>query len=143
VANLKKIARAWMDDVHELCNVSHYTASVDPVQADYNLALREFRHQRPYLRQNFSDGDYFGYQHPSDGSIVFYGLRVDPHGSEQLLFAANMEGAPRSLIPATLPIPGLTSESWEIALATPDLAATAVDQPLILHDSQGVVFKRI
>ena len=142
VANLKKIARAWMDDVHELCNVSLYAARVDPAQANYNLTVREFRRQRPYLRQNFSDSDHFGYQHPTEGSIVFYGFRGDRHGSEQLLFVANMEGAPRSVIPVALPIPGLTPQGWEVAIATPNLTVAAADQPLILRDSQGVIFKR-
>ncbi len=100
-----------MDDVYEMCNVSHYAATVDPAQATYNLTLRQFRRQRPYLRQNFSNSDRLGYQHPTDGSIVFYGLRSDPHGSEQLLFVANMEGAPCSVIPVALPIPNLTPDS--------------------------------
>lgn len=140
-ASLKVIARAWMDDVHELCNVAHYMDDVDAAQAAYNLAVREFRRQRPFLRQNFTPQDHFAYQHPTAGTVLFYGLRHAPDG-EQILFLANMEGAPRTLTPLDLPIPNLSHEGWQVALATPGLAVTAVDHPLTLHDSEGVVFIR-
>ncbi len=140
--SLKAIARTWMDDVHEFCNVAYYMDDVDAAQAAYNLAVREFRRQRPFLRQNFTPQDHFAYQHPTAGTVLFYGLRHAPNG-EQILFLANMEGAPRTLTPLALPIPHLTQDGWQVALATPGLVVTAVDQPLTLRDSEGVVFSRV
>ncbi len=138
VTSLKEIARAWMDDVHELCNVTHYMDDVDAAQAAYNLAVREFRRQRPFLRQNFTPQDYFAYLHPTAGTVLFYGLRHAPYG-EQILFIANMEGAPRTFTPLGLPIPNLPQDGWQVALTTPGLAATALDQPLTLRDSEGIL----
>ena len=48
---LKKIARAWMDDVHDYCNVAHWQDRVDPDRSHFNLAAREFRRRRPWLRR--------------------------------------------------------------------------------------------
>jgi hypothetical protein len=139
---LKKIARSWMDDVHDYCNVSRWQDLVDAGRSQFNLAARRFRQQRPWLRQNLTDNDVFDYLHPTEGAIIYYGLRTAPENNEQLLFVANMEGAPRTITPALLPIPNLPVDGWQSALATPGLQIKAVDQPLTLHNSQGVVFAR-
>jgi hypothetical protein len=139
---LKEIARAWMDDVHEICNVSHYVEQVSAEGSDFNLRVREFRRQRPWLRANLREGETFDRQRPTDGSVLFFGLRRSPDDAEQLLFVANMEGAPRTLTPLALPIPDLPQEGWEIALVAPGTEVAGADQPLTLEDSQGVVFVR-
>ncbi|MCA9971986.1 MAG: hypothetical protein KC425_17300 [Anaerolineales bacterium] len=141
VPALKEIARDWMDDVHDLCNVARYAADADPARAAFNLAVREFRRQRPFLRQNFAPTDHLAYLQPMDGSVLFYGRRTAPNG-EQLLFVANMEGAPRTVAPTALPIPDLPAAGWRLALATPGLDVAAPADPLTLHDSQGAVFTR-
>ncbi|MCA9980660.1 MAG: hypothetical protein KDD89_07505, partial [Anaerolineales bacterium] len=143
--NLKQIARAWMDDLHEYCNVSHYTERVSPEQTSYNQKVRDFRRQRPYLRENFGSADQLDYLHPTDGSVIFCGLRHAPDNSEQILFIANMEGAPRQVVPLELPLVGLGElgeEGWQVALTTPGLPAMAVTRPWTLRDSEGVVFVR-
>lgn len=140
-ASLKQIARAWMDDVHDYCNVSRYANQVDAAQAAFNLAVREFRRQRPFLRQNLTPDDTFDYRHPGDGAALFYGLRHAPDG-EQILFVANMEGAPVTLTPTALPIPNLAPDGWQVALQTPGLRVKTAAAPLTLHDSQGVVFTK-
>lgn len=140
VTSLKQFARAWMEDVHEYCNVSHFVEEVNPQRAEYNLQLREFRRARPWLLENLESGELLDYLHPTDGTALFYGLRKSPDGSEQLFFIANMEGAPCTLNPLELPIPTLSKNGWSVALATPGLNVTAIDQPLTLKDSQGVVF---
>ncbi len=139
---LKEIARAWMDDVHEICNVSHYTEQVSVEQSDFNLQVREFRRQHPWLRANLREGETFDRQRPTNGSVVFFGLRRSPDDAEQLLFVANMEGAPRTLTPLALPIPDLPLAGWEVALVAPGTEVAGADQPLTLEDSQGVVFVR-
>jgi hypothetical protein len=91
---------------------------------------------------NLRPSEFFDHLHPCDGTVLFYALRRAPDDTEQVLFAANMEGAPRTITPMALPIPDLPSDGWELALASPGLGATVPDRPLTLHDSQGVVFVR-
>ncbi len=140
--SLKQFARAWMDDVHEYCNVAYWQDGVNPEQAAFNLAVRQFRRERPYLQQNLGKGEQFGYLYPTDGAMLVYGLRRAPDGREQILFAANMEGAPKTITPTKLPLAGLPADGWQLALQTPDLAAANADQPITLQDSEGVVFIR-
>jgi hypothetical protein len=142
VDGLKQMARAWMEDVHHYCNVSHWQDGLDAAYKMHSLAVRKFRRQRPYLAHNLRADEHFDYLHPTEGSVLFYGLRRAPDDSEQLLFVANMEGAPCQLIPANLPIPNLPIDAWQVALVTPGLVVTAVDQPIVLQDSEAVVFVR-
>ncbi len=141
---LKRIARAWMDDVYELCNVSRYGEALDAEQADFNLAVRAFRRGRPWLMEDLGTADHLDYLRPCDGAVVFHGLRHAPDGREQLLFVANLEGAVRTVVPTMLPIPDLPADGWEVALAAPGVTVAGAGQPVSLGDSQGVVFiKRI
>lgn len=142
VKTLKKIALAWMQDVHEFCNVSHFTDEVNPQKAEYNLQLREFRRQRHWLMENLTEREHLGYLHPTSGNVIFYGLRIAPDDGEQILFLANMEGAPRTVTPAELPVPNLAKDGWQVAIKVPDIGEVAFDAPITLHDSQGVVFTR-
>ncbi len=139
---LKRIARAWMDDVHELCNVSRYSELLTAEQVRFNLAVREFRRARPWLMKDLQARDHFDYLHPADGSVVFHGLRHGPDGDEAILFLANMTGASCTIVPKGLPIPDREAIDWELALATPGLEVVGADQPIELHDSQGAVFVR-
>lgn len=61
---------------------------------------------------------------------------------EQLLFAANMEGAPRSLVAIALPIPGVALDGWETVLSTPHLQPARASQMITLKDSEGIVYSR-
>ncbi|MFP4394831.1 MAG: glucosylglycerol hydrolase [Anaerolineales bacterium] len=150
VPALKEIARAWMDDVDEICNVSHYREAVSARTSDFNRAVREFRRARPWLINNLRPDEHFDHQRPVNGTVLFYGLRRAPEPQdeeaprEEVLFIANMEGAPRTLTPLELPIPDLPREGWEIAFTSPDIDAAEIapDRPITLHDSQGVVFTR-
>jgi len=139
---LKSFARAWMDDVHDYCNVAHYQDAVEPQRARYNLDVREFRRARRWLMDDLQPGDHFDFQRPSDGSVLFYGMRRAPDGSESVLFIANMEGAPCEVTPASLPIPDRPGTGWQVALATPGLDVTGFDQPVTLADSQALVMVR-
>lgn len=141
-AALKKIARAWMDDVHDYCNVSRYYQQQDPARSNFNYQVRAFRRERPWLRENLGYNDYFDHLQPCDGSVVFYGLRWQPGGREQVLFVANMEGAPVTLTPAGLPIPNLAQSGWKVALSSPGLPAASANQALDLANGQAVVFTR-
>jgi hypothetical protein len=58
------------------------------------------------------------------------------------LFVANMEGAPRTLTLADLPL-AVAKDGWQVALKTPYLEQDIMlGAPLTLEDSQGVVLVR-
>ncbi|MCH8553408.1 MAG: hypothetical protein LAT62_15830 [Natronospirillum sp.] len=142
VATLKAIARDWMDDVHDYCNVSHWQDGLADAPSALFRSVRAFRRARPELRNNLQEGDYFDYLHPSEGAVVFCGYRQLKDTGEDILFVANMEGSPREITPAELPVPNLPQDGWQVALLTPGLPQADFKQPLFLGDSEGVVFIR-
>ena len=139
VADLKAVARAWMDDMHDFTNVAHALEHLGDAQTAFDLSLREFRLARPWLRANLGRGESFEYRRPIDGSVVFETHRRGPDG-EALLVLTHMEGAPATLGPLRDPIG--TDEDWQVALTTPGLGALDPDGPLTLSDSTGVVLRR-
>jgi len=142
VPALKAVARAWMDDMHDYCNVAHYHAALSPSQLAYNLALREFRRVRPWLRGNLGPQDRFDYRQPVAGTVLFTCLRHGPDG-EQVLTVAHMEGGPiADLDPLSLPVDGIGGNGWTVALCTPPIGTDYRGGPLTLHDSTGVLFTR-
>ncbi len=141
-AGLKAIARDWMDDVHDYCNVSHWQDRLAEAPSTVFRDVRAFRRARPELRQNLRAVDYFDYLHPSEGAVVFCGYRQLESTGEDILFVANMEGSPREIIPAELPVPGLPLDGWQVALKTPGLPEADFSRALFLGDSEGVVFVR-
>jgi hypothetical protein len=142
VGSLKEVALAWMSDVYELCNVTLYEHRLDPAHVAFNKKIREFRLARRWLGDDLREGETFDRILPVEGAVIFYGLRKSPDDGEELLFIMNAEGAPRTLTPINLPIPGMSPGGWEVALAPPGMAATPIDKPLTLHDSEGVVYRR-
>ena len=106
VNTLKEVARAWMDDMHDYCNIVHSLPGLDPVQCAFTHNLREFRRARPWLRHNFGPKDHFGYIEPLDGRTVFSSLRHGPDG-EQVFSVIHMEGKETADVdPLRLGIPG-------------------------------------
>ncbi len=142
VTTLKGIARDWMDDVHDYCNVQHWTDRLDADSRQWFLEVRNFRRQHPSLRDNLGPDDYFDYLHPSEGAVVFVGRRRLRDSGTELLFIANMAGAPRELTPCELDIPGLSGDDWQVLFRTQGLSHADFTMPLYLNDSEGVVFQR-
>ena len=142
VSTLKQVARAFMEDVHDYCNVTHYETALDPAQTGFNRALRRFRRARPWLRQALGPGDVFDRRWPADGTVLFHGRRRGPDG-EAVLFVANMEGAPLAVCPAELPELAGDTVGWQLALCTPHTAAAGVHDRVVLADSQGLVFTQL
>jgi len=147
--DLKSFGQAWMADVHEYANLSHWTDVQDDDRTAFDLAVRSFRHERPWLRHDVGDTgalETFDYRHPTEGTVLYYGLRESPAGDEQLLFAANMEGQPVDASPDILAeeIPGLPTDGWEVALAAPDVDAAAGEAAatVALVDSGAIVWRR-
>jgi hypothetical protein len=140
--NLKRIARAWMDDMHEYCNVSHSISSLDQDQIGFSRALRQFRRDRPWLRGNLGGADHFDYLQPIDGRTVFTSLRHGPDG-EQVFTITHMEGGPTGeMNPLTLPIAGLEGDGWKVSIRTPSIGSDYLGGPITLYDSMGLVFTR-
>ena len=141
---LKTVARAWMDDVHDYCTVTHHTGTVDAGRAAFNRALRDFRSEHDWLRHSFSDKDVLRYRDPAEGTIVFGAMRTAPGGDARVLFAANMEGAPAEVTPTDL-VPEAQGFDWRPAVSAPDVDvdpadATAADAPITLPNARGVLF---
>ncbi len=140
--SLKEIARAWMDDMHEYCNVSNSIPSLDAGQAAFCLDLRRFRRARPWLRGNYGPRDRFDYVQPIDGRTLFTSLRHGPDG-EQVFAVTHMEGAPTAeLDPLTLPVEGIGGTGWRLALRTPSIGADYLGGPIVLKDAMSLVYLR-
>lgn len=139
---LKDIARAWMDDMHDYCNVSGYEAALSESQTAFNLGLREFRHARPWLRRNLGPDDVYEYREPVDGRVLFATLRHGPDG-EQVFAIAHLEGgAMEEFDPLSMPIRGLAGDGWNVALRTPPIGGDYIGGPLTLADGMGVLYTR-
>lgn len=139
---LKQIARAWMDDMHDYCNVSHYLHLLGDAHTDYMLKLREFRAARHWLRRNLEDRDHFDYRRPTGGAVLFRSLRHGPDG-EQVFALAHLEGKPLSLDdPTDLPIPGLEGGGWQLALRSPQIGSDYLGGSIDLQDGMAVLFTR-
>ena len=139
---LKSFALKFMEDCFEICNISHYEANLDETRTQYNLKLREFRHQHPWLKNNLTTSDRFN-KISTDEHTLFYGLRHNPHNPEEkIAMITHFEGRP---INATLADwLQLDLEEWEIAIATPQLHQKINSLDLMnlpLKDSQGLLLK--
>ncbi len=141
VQELKRIARAWMDDMHEYCNVANSTSALNPIQTRFMLDLRNFRRRNPWLRDNLGPEDHFDYMQPVDGRTVFTSYRKGPE--TEVYTITHMEGgATDDFDPLRLKIPGLAGAGWRCALRTPGIGDDYVSGPIVLHDSMGLVFER-
>jgi hypothetical protein len=142
-ADLEAYGYAWMQDIHDFANLSHWHGSQDDERTAFDLRVREFRQERPWLRHDvdFEGDEYYGYRHPTEGTVLYYGFRLSPDGDEQLLFAANMEGVPVTVSPAFLQeeMPDIPTEGWAVALAAPDVDA---GREVELANAQAIVWRR-
>ncbi|SDZ21982.1 Hypothetical glycoside hydrolase 5 [Jannaschia faecimaris] len=142
VASLKRIAQAWMNDMHEYCNIANALSTLDRAQVDFCLAARNFRHARPWLRDNYGPKDRFDYIHPINGRTVVTSLRHGPDG-EQVFSVAHLEGKPtEEMEPLSLPVPGIEGTGWKLALRTPSIGDEYVGGPIVLKDSMALVYVR-
>ena len=124
--------RAWMEDVHEFCVVESHPLDADIV--GFDRQVRAFRQARPWLRDNLGPEDRFDYRYPTAGSVLFHGVRHSPEGG-RLLFVANMEGAPATVVPNEI-APG----NWQLAVAAPGTPTGSPDTPMTLPDGTGLIF---
>lgn len=141
VATLKQIARAWMNDMHEYCNVANSISYLEPAQTSFMLRLREFRRANPWLRHDLGPQDRFDYVRPIDGRTVFTSLRHAPDG-RPIFAVVHLEGGPTDDVHPLSLAPELPREGWKVALRTPNIGADYLGGPLVLRDSMGVLFER-
>ncbi|MGK7906370.1 MAG: glucosylglycerol hydrolase [Synechococcus sp.] len=147
VERLQCFARAFMEDCYDICNVSLHESALDPTQTAYNLAVRQFRHQHPWISRNLqTKGDVFE-SVGGEQTTVFCGWRTEPQPSiaperplQQVAIVAHMGGEPmeislKSLLPIEL-------AKWRVAIASPGLELSgnceAIDR-FELQDSQAVL----
>jgi len=141
-AELKHIARAWMDDMHEYCNVSNSIIGLDWRQTDFMFKLRKFRRANPWLRHNLGTDDHFDYLRPIEGRAVFACLRHAPDG-RQVFSVAHMEGGETAEFdPLTLPIPGLEGPGWSLRLRSPSIDEDYNGGRITLRDSMALLYER-
>ena len=141
VEDLKVIARAWMDDMHDYCNVAHSQSGLNPTQTRFMLDLRNYRRANPWLRENLGPEDYFNYMQPVDGRTVFTSYRKGP--DKEVFTITHMEGgATDDFDPLRLPIAGLKGTGWRCVLRTPGIGEEYISGPIVLRDSMGLVFER-
>ncbi len=142
VPELKTIARAWMGDMHEYCNVSTSVSLLDPVQTSFMLALRNFRRENEWLRANLGTDDRFDYMQPVDGRTVFTSYRRGPEGQEVFAITHMEGGATPPIVPLDLPIEGLAGNGWNCILRTPGIGPDYAGGEVVLRDGMGLVFYR-
>lgn len=138
---LKGFARWFMEDCYEACNISHYEQNLKPASVSYNLSLRRFRHQYPWLRHNLAGIDRFN-KLSEDEATLFYGVRSNPDDPDEwVAMIAHMGGNPTQVVPQALLHLDENEGNWEVAIASPGLDADAIDlsKPLELQDSQGLL----
>lgn len=143
VEKLNKYAEAWTEDLFVYCNVDMHSDSVNPQKAEFNLAVRRFRLQNPWLNSNFSDSDLFSYREPVNGTVFFYGYRKDNLSGKELIVIANMEGQARQISIPQLGLPVNSYDNWEIALSTPSLKRKEITEPIKLSITQGILYQRL
>lgn len=143
VPKLKAFAMAFMEDGHDMCNVGRYAEDVDATIATFGYQLREFRRQRPWLRDNLTGRDRFN-RISDDERTIFYGIRINPEQTgdapDQVVVISHMGGAPMKVTPGDWL--QLDMGRWQVALATPDLDIETDLKDLRafeLRDSQGIL----
>jgi hypothetical protein len=140
--SLRVLARAWMDDLFDYCNIWRFVEGTEPARSDFHLAVRNFRRARPWLMENLSGDDVLAYLKPCNGTVLVYGSRRAPDRGEKLLFIANLEGAPRTIVPTELPLDDLGADGWRPVLVTPGTEVRGIDQPVELENGAGIVLAR-
>jgi hypothetical protein len=144
--NLEKLnsyASAWTDDLHTYCNADMHADQVNAQKAAFNLSVRQYRLQNPWLSSNFSDSDQFLYREPVDGTVLFYGYRRDPVSGKQVVVIANMEGQAKQISIKDLGLPIKDYTGWKVALSTPTLKPKEINEPLKVAITQGILFEKI
>ena len=132
---LKNFALMFMEDCFHVCNVSHYHESLDQAMIELNLALRNFRHQHPWLAENMTECDRFDKITEGERSI-FYGVRSNPDNTQTIAMVSHLEGEPITLnLPELLE---LNDHKWSVAIKSPGLKIDDLTS-ITLNNSDGLL----
>ncbi|MGB7443820.1 MAG: glucosylglycerol hydrolase [Coleofasciculaceae cyanobacterium] len=119
VPRLRAFALMFMEDCYETCNVFHYETELDPVQTQYNLTLRRFRHSHAWLRRNLQGTDRFN-KVSDEKQTIFYGTRSNPdNNDEQIAMVAHMGGEPMTITLGDWL--QLDLDEWRVEITSPGL----------------------
>lgn len=142
VDKLNQFTSAWAEDLHRYCNADMHADSIDPKKSKFNLDVRRFRLNNPWLNSNFSNNDLFRYREPVNGTVIFYGYRRDMESGRELVLITNMEGSPKQVSIQDLDLPIKNYSGWNVALSTPSLTQKEIHRPVKLSIAQGILFKK-
>ena len=136
---LKNFALMFMEDCYQVCNVSHYYNKLDPKRTEFNLRLREFRRDRPWLGDNIRPNDLFE-RINKEGRSIFYGVRYSPDGKEGVAMISHLEGD--SITVDLWDLLGLEQKTWQVAIASEDLNLDDLSH-LTLDSTQALLLTEI
>lgn len=140
---IEHLVKAWMNDVFEYCNTDHHSDVLDPKKTSYNLSVRNYRLENPWLNENFKKTDFLKYREPVDGTVIYYGYRKNEEARKEIIFLANMEGQPRQVTPSHFDFPSLNPSEWKMVLSSSSVRVRKIDQPVRLSISQGILFEKL
>ncbi|MGD1905375.1 MAG: glucosylglycerol hydrolase [Leptolyngbyaceae cyanobacterium] len=122
VPKLKTFAMAFMEDGHDICNVTRHLDQLDSSLGHFGLRLRQFRLERPWLRENLTGRDRFN-RISDDQRTIFYGYRSEPNAEnstpQEVVLITHMGGDPMTVNPGDWL--QLDMDEWQIALTTPGI----------------------
>jgi len=137
---LNAFSAAWMRDLSDYCTVDNHAGYVNVKKAEFNLKVRQFRMENPWLINNFEATDLLSYIEPVNGSVIYYGYRRNADSGREVAIVLNMEGQPRQVVPSELLEPVADLNDWEVALSTPNISRKNINEPVRLSASQGLLF---
>ena len=140
IDKLNSFSEAWMHDLSDYCTVDHHARYVNDKKAAFNLDVRQFRMDNPWLRKNFGEDDILSYIEPVNGSVIYYGYRKDPDSGREVAIVLNMEGQPRQVVLTELGVSVGGTADWMVALSTPNISRKNIGEPVRLSASQGLLF---
>ena len=118
-------------------------------RANFNLMLRNYRRQNPWLAENISGTDRFN-RISEGGYTLFYGVRSQPDPNDeipsmerkQIAMLAHMGGDPAQT--AFFDWLQLDPDEWKIVIASPGLAVSDARslKGLVLEDGQAVLLEK-
>jgi hypothetical protein len=148
VGKLKEFAKNFMEDAHDICNVWLQEEVINVERVAFNLALRHFRRDNPWLRQNLSNLDRFN-RINNEEQTVFYGLRspstdTDEPADHQVAMVAHMGGAPLTVtLGDWLQI---DVDEWNVVIQSPGVTLDGepgtLPRAFELTDSQAILIEK-
>lgn len=137
--HLRTVATALLEDLHEYCVVWRFEGELDEAQVDFDLAVRRFRRERPWLRRTLRGGERLERRVRDEDGLVGVALRSAPDGGEEVGVLANLVGGPWTVVPADLLG---DAAGWEPAVVAPGVAWEGAGSEVTLHPGSGVLVVR-